>query len=117
MPAPYSLDLRKKVIEAINRQTPILRISKVFGIARNTIYAWKDAAEKLQSLAPKKPSNGKKAIIGDLKKFEEFVVKKPDRTLEEMSKDWGGVSAATISNAMKRASFTYKKNLWLSSKK
>ena len=117
MSTPYSLDLRMKVIHAIHKEYPILRISKMFGISRNTVYNWKKSYEKTGAVKPKKPGNGKRPIIEDLKKFRDFVLQKPDRTQAEMAEDWGNISPRAISDTLKRAGITYKKNFWVPTKK
>ncbi|OWY66263.1 hypothetical protein B7486_37845, partial [cyanobacterium TDX16] len=40
MPAPYSYDLRRKVIEAIDGGMGKTEASKIFKISRNTINLW-----------------------------------------------------------------------------
>lgn len=40
MPAPYSYDLRQKVINAIERGMNIAEAARVFSLSRNTIYLW-----------------------------------------------------------------------------
>lgn len=117
MSVPYSIDLRMKVIEAIREGQSINSLSKNFRLSRATIYAWKKKWCESGSVAPKKPSNGNEFKIKDLAKFEEYVREHPDYTLEEMAKDWGNVSSATISNALRRISYTYKKKLRLQTKR
>jgi transposase len=117
MPAYYSEDLRTKVIEAINKKIPILRISKTFGIARNTVYNWKKLQTESGSIQRKKTKPGRQPIITDLEKFKAFIKEKPDRTQQEIAEEWGGVSPRTICTVMKRAGLTYKKKLWIPTKK
>ena len=40
MPAPYSYDLRTKVIDAVKRGEPKSKVSRMFNISRNTLDLW-----------------------------------------------------------------------------
>lgn len=112
------MDLRTKVIEAINNGKPVYSLSKIFSISLKTLYRWKSKYKKTGSVAPaNNKKSGVKTIIQDLDQFANFVKEKPDRTQAEMAKIWGGVSARTISSALKKAGFTYKKNFWIQTKR
>jgi len=118
MAAAYSIDLRKKVMEAINRGISIYRLSRIFSISERTLFKWKKQYLETGSIEPKKRKTPPvKPIIEDLDKFRNFVEKAPDRTGAQMAEDWGNISPRTISSTLKRAGFTYKKNLWIQAKK
>ena len=46
MPAPYSYDLRRKVIEAIDAGMGKSQASRIFKISRNTINLWLQKREE-----------------------------------------------------------------------
>jgi len=112
----YSEDLRVKVINALQRKVPILKISKVFGIARNTVYNWKNLFIETGSITPRKTETEKRFLIKDLDKFKKFLEDNPDKTQKEMAEEWGGVSPRTIGATIKRVGYTYKKKLLATNK-
>ena len=114
MAKPYSYDLRKKVIEAIELDgMPKIEASQTFNISRNTINLWlKRKAETgdLNAKVNKPPGNNHK--ITDWEKFREFAKVNGDKTQKEMAKLWeGDISQRTISRALAKIGFTRKKKL------
>ena len=116
MPKPYSLDLRQKVIEAIelNGMTKS-EASTAFQISRNTIDLWLKRKALTGSLvassnAPVSPQRK----ISDLEAFRIFAHQHRYKTQVEMAELWPGeISQRTISRALKRIGWTQKKDLWL----
>ena len=113
MAKAYSLDLRQKVINAIELDgMPKSEASQVFCLSRNTIDLWFKQRAVTGSLAARpsaKPGQGEK--ITDWEKFRAFVTANSDKTQAEMAAAWGGVSQRTISRAMQKIGFTRKKKL------
>lgn len=112
MAKPYSYDLRKKVIDAIELDG--LKKSgscELFNISRNTIDLWlkrlKETGEF--SAKPNKPPGNNHKIL-DLSKFQEFAHINGDKTQKEMAQLWPEeISDRTISRALKKIGFTRKK--------
>lgn len=119
MPAPYSNDLRIKVIEAIDGGMGKTKASKIFNISRNTINLWINQRKKTGDYRAKKGyQQGYGAKITDLEKFREFARKHGSQTQAEMAAAWGEkISDHTIGKALKKICFTRKKNLWISRKR
>ena len=119
MAASYSLDLRNSVFGALQQGVPILRISKIFSISRRTIYYWKDQLNHSGHLLPQKPGpkKGSNRKIKDIESFTEYVQQKPDRTLQEIAEDFGNISQECVRKTLKAANFSYKKNIWVQTKK
>ena len=89
MPAPYSLDLRTKVIEALDRGMSLSQASKIFNISRNPIDLWLKRREETGSYQPKTHyQKGYNAKITDLENFKEFAQKNGHLTQKEMAKAW-----------------------------
>lgn len=112
MAKPYSYDLRRKIIQAIQQDgLKKSEASELFNISRNTIDLWlKRQAETgdYRAKPNQPPGNGHK--ITDWEKFREFVQAHGAKTQAEMAKLWqGDVSARTISRALKKIGFTRKK--------
>jgi transposase len=51
MPAPYSNDLRQKVLDAIDRGERKSQVSRMFKISRNTIALWLERREAIGSVS------------------------------------------------------------------
>jgi transposase len=55
----YSLDLRKKIVEAKERGMPTSEVAKTFGVGASTLKRYAAAAREGRSLAPKKRPGSK----------------------------------------------------------
>lgn len=119
MPAPYSYDLRKKVIEAIDGGMGKTQASKIFKVSRNTINLWLQKRKETGDYrADDGYQQGYGAKILDLESFREFAKKHGGQTQKEMAETWNGeVSDRTIGKALRKIGFTRKKNLRLSRKR
>jgi transposase len=119
MPAPYSYDLRIKVIEAIDGGMGKTQASKIFNISRNPINLWLNKRKQTGDYrAEKGYQRGYGAKITDLEKFREFARKHGSQTQAEMAEAWDKeISDQTIGKALKKISFTRKKNLRISRKR
>lgn len=104
----YSNDLRKKVIEFIEKGHSVADASKVFGITRPTIYKWLKKMKFEGSLSDKPPKRMWKKI--DPKLLIALVKKHPDFTLLEYSKHFK-TSVMAICRALKKLKITRKKRL------
>lgn len=54
MPAPYSLDLRNRVIAYIQGGGSKVQACKLFNVGRNTVYRWLSQLSEQGNLNPKK---------------------------------------------------------------
>jgi transposase len=112
MPKPYSLDLRQKVIDAIELDgMKKSEASAVFGISRNTIDLWLKRKAATGSVAPQVNSSARRQRrITDWKGFRAFVEQHRDKTQAEMAECWpGAMSQRTISRALGVINWTRKK--------
>jgi transposase len=114
----YSVDLRKKVLAAIDGGMNKHMASRVFGISHNTIYQWLKRRAATGDICPKayRPSGGEQKIT-DLAAFRVFVDEHSDKTQAEMAALWGGVSQRTISRYLYKLGYSRKKHLWLQPEK
>jgi transposase len=120
MANPYSYDLRKKVIEAIELNgMKRSEASAAFNISRNTINTWFQRRAETGDFYPKvREQKNKRQKIRDWEKFQAFVEENGDKTQAEMANLWEGeISERTICRALKKIGFTRKKNLWVSRKR
>ena len=117
MPAAYSLDLRQKVMQAIDEGMSITDASRTFNISRNSIYLWRKRRQNKGSLeATTGYHNPHNRQIKDLNHFAEFVSSRRDWTQQELS-DVYGVSAKVVGRALKKLGWTRKKSLSLPRKR
>ncbi len=112
MPAPYSYDLRQKVIDAIELDgMPKTEASQVFHVSRNTINLWLQRKAQTGDFLPKphhRPGNNHK--ITDWQKFKAFAQEHGHKTSAQMAELWDDdISPRTISRALKKIGFTRKK--------
>jgi transposase len=110
MAVKYSLDLRKKVINAIeNDKMSRAKAARIFKINARTIYEWQQLKKETGFLFGK-PFNfkGKGAKITDLQAFKKFVVNNPDLTQKKIGLHFN-ISQRTVAKYLVKIGFTYKK--------
>jgi transposase len=115
MPAPYSDDLRQKVLDAIDRGERKSHVSRMFNISRNTIDLWLKRRETTGSAsAIVNYQRGPQGKIADLKQFRDFAQQYGHLTQKDMAAQWSEpISDHAISKALRRIGFTRKKKLRL----
>ena len=112
MPAPYSEDLRQKVIAAVDRGERKTDVSRMFNISRNTLDLWLARQAETGSCRAKATVRKPKTKISDWERFREFVKQYGDKTQIEIAKLWGeGVTQQNISDAMKKVGVSRKKRV------
>jgi len=109
MPKPYSMDLRKRVVEYLEENNDKGKASQLFKIGIATIYRW--AARKIQSgnVEPLRRKSAYKKI--DDQKLVAYVEQNPDQFLSEIGIHFGTTPQA-IFYALKRLKITRKKRLY-----
>lgn len=112
MPSPYSIDLRERVISAVKEgKLQMQEIATTYKVSTATIRIWRRQLEAGKGLQPQKTGRKEGACrkIQDDKKFKEFIDTTDAKTQKQMAKAWGDVSPMTISRAIRRISYTFKK--------
>lgn len=111
MPAPYSPDLRKRVMKHFERYGSATLTSQVFNISRSIIYDWKKLKKESGDIKPKDGyQKGYGHKIDDLKKFKKIVEENSGLTLAAIVKKYGiEMSLMTCSRALKKLNMTRKK--------
>jgi transposase len=117
MVAPYSLDLRTRVVAAASAGQTCRQIAKVFAIAPSTVSNWIRRLRDTGSPAAL-PMGGKRPF--SLAQHREWVLaraaEKPDLTLAELKaelQDRGvNVSSFAIWNFLRRESVSFKKKAY-----
>lgn len=114
-----SIDLRERVIAAIDGGMRPTDAAKTFKICRKAIYNWLELRKKTSSLAPKSGyQKGHSHKITDWEAFKIFVEANKYRTVKGIIVEWEKANNKTISesameNALKKINYTSKKNVWV----
>ena len=89
MPIPYSKDLRKRVIDAINAGKSTAEIVITYEIGKSTVYNWKNMYQRTGSYDPMPQNAGRKSKITDEKRenMKKKILEQPDITLEELKEN------------------------------
>jgi transposase len=115
----YSLDLRKKIVEAKERGTPTTEVAKTFGVGASTVKRYAATAREGRSLTPKRhPGSKPKLDAAARKLLEADLRERPAATLPErrafLRRTAGvEVSDSTVSRMLKRMGFSRKKDRWV----
>jgi transposase len=114
----YSEDLRKKIVEAVERGMPKSQAARVFGVGISTVKRYVATYREGRSLAPKKrPGSKPKLDEGARKLLEANLEEHPEATLPqrcEFLRRVRGVSlsVSTVSRMLRRMGWTRKKDRW-----
>ena len=92
MPAPYSEDLRQKVIAAVDRGERKTDVSRMFNISRNTLNLWLARQAETGNYRARVPIAKPRTKIRDWERFREFVKQYGGKTQIEIAKLWGAGS-------------------------
>ena len=109
MPAPYSQDLRDRVLRAYDRGMKTKPIAETFGVspawARRVKQRWRETGETTA-----RPMGGPGVTIVDRAQLAALVREHPDATLAELRKYLGVQCAlSTLCMALKKMGFSFKK--------
>ena len=114
----YSEDLRKKIVEAVERGMPKIEAARTFGVGISSVKRYVATYREGRSLAPKKrPGSKPKLGEGARKLLEADLAERPTATLPQrrgfLRRACGaGVSDSTISRMLGRLGWSRKKARW-----
>ena len=116
----YSEDLRKKIVEAVERGMPKIEAARTFGVGISSVKRYVASYREGRSLVPKKrPGSKPKLDEGARKLLEANLEEHPEATLpqrrEFLQRVYAGfsVSDSTISRMLRRLGWTRKKDRWV----
>jgi len=107
---PYSLDLRKRVVDYVEKGGSATHAAKIYQVERATIYRWLGR----ENLAPTIVKHRNRKM--DWKALEKDVEENPNDRLVTRAKKFG-VHLSAISYALKKIKITRKKRITLPRKK
>ncbi len=111
----FSLDLRERVIGAIDNKMHVDEAVEVFKVSRRVIYEWLELRRNTGSLKPKTGyQKGHSHKIIDWEKFELFAKEHKGCTSPQMRVEWKkftnvNVSESVMFRALKKIGYTSKK--------
>jgi transposase len=114
----YSEDLRKKIVEAVERGMPKTEAARTFGVGISSAKRYVATARAGRSLAPKKrPGSKPKLDQGARRLLEADLEERPVATLPQRREFLGRVarvevSESTVSRMLKRLGWSRKKDRW-----
>jgi putative transposase len=108
MPAPYSLDLRLRCIEAIRRGETESAVAQWAGIAVRTVKYWKQRYAKQGNVQPITDFRRGPQSKVDREKLKLHIESSSDKKLNEIGKELG-FSATTVGRHLKAMGYTRKK--------
>ena len=114
----YSEDLRKKILEAVDRGMPKSEAAKTFSVSRSSVKRYAAARREGRPLAPKKHPGSKPKLDERARKLLEADVEaRPATTLKDRRrflKEMVGISVSesTLSRLLRRMGFGPKDGAW-----
>ncbi len=115
----YSEDLRKKILQAVDRGMSKTEAARAFGVSRSSVKRYAAARREGKPLAPKKHPGSKPKLDQRARKLlEADVEERPAVTLEERCrflKEMVGVSVSesTLSRLLRKMGFSPKDGVWV----
>lgn len=114
----YHLDLRDRVVAAVDEGTAITTVAAQFRLHRSTIYRYLTQRQERGTLEPRiSPGRTRAISAADEARLVEQLQQHPTATLAEQCATWEqstGVrlSPATLSRTIRRIGWTRKKGRW-----
>ena len=115
MGVPYSLDLRKRVIEAVDNGMTQVEAARIFNVSRKSICNWLDLSAGTKSLAAKVGyQKGHSNKIVDMDEFNVFVKINRLCSGEQIADKWRqlknvAMGSDVVYRALKECGYTFKK--------
>ena len=110
--APYSMDLRKRVIKAFDACGDAEEVAETFGVSRAWVHRLAQRRRETGSIAPRPQTKFRSRVLaGQEQRLANLIAARPDATLTEL-RDALPTKAAlsTIWREIDRLDLTVKKN-------
>jgi transposase len=114
MPAPYSQDLRDRILAAYDRGKTTREISETFGISRAGARRVKQVRRE-QQRTTRLPMGGVRVVKIDLDVLRKLVEQQPDATIPELHERLGKdrCSESAVGMALQRLGLSFKKRRFM----
>ena len=112
MAAPYSMDLRERVLKAWDGSGEADEVAVTFGVSRAWVHRLAQRHRETGSIAPRKQTKFRSRVLaGQEERLKALVDAKPDATLAELRDEIPTTAAlSTLWLALDRLGLTVKKN-------
>ena len=116
---PYSEDLRRKIVAAVERGMPKIEAARTFGVSLSSVKRYRRLAAREEPLAPRKGGGRPpKTNAATARLLEEDVARRPYAAAHERAaflRTVSGVelSASTIRRLLRRLGFSQKNGAWV----
>jgi transposase len=110
MPAPLSVDLRVRVVDAVDAGEMMAKVARRFGVTRPTIYSWLALREETGSLESRaRPERGR--VLDEFREqIQETIGENPSVTLVELKEQLKlPVSISAVWESLDHWGLTFKK--------
>lgn len=112
MGAPYSQDLRDKVLSASDRGMQTQEVARAFGVCKAWVRRVKQRRRELGQTSAQ-PMGGATVVKIDMNRLEQLLTQHPDATLKELQTLLGTECClSAVDAAVRRLGFTFKKSRW-----
>ena len=109
MGAPYSQDLRDRVLAACDRGMPTKQVADIFAVSPAWVRRVKQRRREFGETSPR-PCGGRTRFKIDRERLRELVEAHPDATLKELRSMLGVECAeSAVCTALKKLGYTFKK--------
>jgi transposase len=110
--APYSLDLRTRVLRDWDAGMKAEDVAAKYSVSRAWVHRLQQRRRETGSIAPRRQTRWRRPVLTPhLAQLEALIQAQPDRTLAELRAALGtSVCLATIWRTVKQLGFTRKKN-------
>ena len=110
--APYSMDLRTRVIRDCDAGVRAEDVAAKYSVSRAWVHRLQQRRRETGSIAPRKQTRWRTPILTpDLPRLAALITEQPDRTLAELRQALGtSVCLATLWRAIEGLAITIKKN-------
>jgi len=112
MAAPYSMDLRQRVLKAWEASGDAEDVAATFGVSRAWVHRLAQRQRETGSIAPRKPTKFRPRVLAAQEtRLQALVTATPDATLAELRDQLPTTAAlSTVWLALERLGLTVKKN-------
>ena len=110
--APYSMDLRKRVLKAFDTCGDAEDVAATFGVSRAWVHRLAQRHRETGSIAPRQQTKFRTRVLGGQdQRLAALIAARPDATLAELQNELPVHAAlTTIWRAIDRLNLTVKKN-------
>jgi transposase len=112
MAAPYSMDLRKRVLKAWDASGDADEVAATFGVSRAWVHRLAQRHRETGSIAPRQQTKFRSRVLaGQEQRLKDLVTATPDATLAEIREGLPTTAAlSTLWLELDRLGLSFKKN-------